>query len=216
MGPLAPRLGQTRNEYQMRSLHSDRMKKEPPVKREPAQDDDEDVTRPPDDLTEEESTKSDSEFGDEPCPKRRKASLSNDYDQMDRNPVRLPSEHLGTRGRLSNEPSNISASVFTTSQKDDDDELGESFSQPSQLRRKKPLTYSNNSIQNIHTEDPKPKGKKKTQNSPVKATQNTRGFKIRGIPSVLSKGMHSSVLSSMWETTKAVQCPVAKVKEKKN
>ena len=192
MEPLAPRLGQTRNEYQMGSLHGHRTKKEPPVKREPTQEDDEDITRPPDDTSEEESTRADSEFGDEPCAKRRKASESDDYEGMDRKPGRLPSEPLGVRGRLSNEPSNISASVFTTSQKDDDDELGESFSQPSQLRRKKRPTYSS-SIRNIHTEDPKPKDKKKTQNSPAKVTQNTRGFKTRGIPSVLSRGMPSSV-----------------------
>ena len=204
MEPLAPRLGQTRNEYRMRSLHGDGTRKEPPVKREPTQEDDEDINRPPDDLSEEESKKADSEFGDEPCAKRRKASQSNDYEEMDRKPGRLLSQPRETRGRLFNEPSNISASVFTTSQKDDDDELGECFSQPSQPRGRKRVTYSNNTRRNIHTEEPKPKRKKKTQNSPAKVSQDSKAFKTWDIPSALSKGMHAFIQWPIWETTKKV------------
>lgn len=204
MGPVAPRIGQTRNEYQRGSLHGDRLKKEPPVKPEPRTEDDEDVNRPPDDTSEAESTNSDSEFGEESCAKRRKASESNDYEAMDRKPRRLPSEPPETRTRLSNEPSNISATIFTTSQKDDDGELGGSFSQPSQPRRRKQNTYSNNAIRNVHIDAPKPKGKKKTQGSPAKVSQDSKGFKTWGMPSVLSKGMYSFMQQLMWENTKTM------------
>ena len=178
------------------------MKKEPPVKREPTPDNDEDINRPPDDLSDEESTDANSEFGEEPCMKRRKVNESDDYEAMDRKPRRLPSEPPEIGGRLSNEPSNISASIFTTSQKKHDDELGELFSQPSQSRRRKNLTYSNNAIRNVHTEDPKPKGKKKARISPTKASQNDKAFKIFDMPEALSKGMHLFLQQTFCENTK--------------
>lgn len=165
------------------------MKKDLPATRRLTPDDDEDITRPPD-SSGDDLEGGDSEFEAEPAAKRRKVRGSENSGIMDRIPSSSPSEPSDTRGALANEPSNIAASVFTFSQRNDDDEPGELFSQPSQSR-KRPTTYGNRSSMNIHADDPKPKPKpkKKTQKSPARVSQDSKGFKSRDMTSALSRGM---------------------------
>ena len=164
------------------------MKKEPPPIRQPTPEDDDDINRPPQDTSEEESGNGDSEFGDEPYAKRRKVSRSGDSGTMDRSPKRSRFEPSDARGTLANEPSNITASVFTFSQKNDDDEPGELFSQLSQPKKRN-KTYTNKANGNIHADQPKPKNKKKLQKSPAKVKQDNMGFKTRDTADLMSRGM---------------------------
>ncbi|KAL8794304.1 MAG: hypothetical protein Q9195_003130 [Heterodermia aff. obscurata] len=188
-------IGLRRRDYMAPSLHPN-LKKEPPAARQPTPD--EDILRPPDDSSNEDSP--DSDFGDAPPQKKRKMSESEDSITMESIPRQMSSKTSSAWEPLPNAPSDIKATVWTSSQRntgDMDDDLEERFSsQKSRTKSKNKYSYksrpSNN--KNIHTTESKPENAKKTLSSPAKTHQDARGFMTRdttALESRLSDGLYN-------------------------
>ena len=180
------RVGLTRHGYKGESLHGARLKKELPIVRQPTPE--EDINRPPEDTSDEDLGGSD--FEDEPAPKRRKGSDSEDSVKME-SKLRLPlSEFSNARDTFTTAPSNIQATPFTTSRKRDVNDDEEPFSQ-SQSRRSK-TTYTRKAA-NIHTNSSNSQETEKPKSSPAKISQDAMGFMKRDMSGSEAKRMDSIV-----------------------
>lgn len=181
------RIGLRATDYNAPSLHPN-LKKEPPAARQPTPD--EDICRPPEDSSNEESP--DSEFGDPPPLKRRKTNGSDDSVAMESIPRHQPSKTLSSREQLPNAPSDIKGTVWKISQRnavDVDEDFEEVFSLSQKSRRKKSINTYKRRASNIHTAELKPEKPKKTQASPAKTHQGARGFMTRDTTDIESKRM---------------------------
>lgn len=168
------RVGLRAQDYKGGSLHGAQLEKELPSVRQSTPE--EDILRPPEGSSDEDSGGSDSEDG--PAPKRRKGSGSEDSVMME-SKSRLPlSGSANTQDTLTTAPSNIEATSFTSCRTRNvkDYEEPPFPDQASQSRRKKPTYTRKAANYNIHTNSSNVQENKKPKTSPAKTLPDAKGF----------------------------------------